>query len=85
MPRAWYAYNGVSDPYLFTSYSLSNGTPGCIDGNDPCAIFVYNGGSIPEGSFSANIRIYIADLMVTSLAQPQLPSNTKKYVYGITS
>lgn len=82
MPRAWYAYDGVGDPYSLTSYSLSGVTPGCLDGDHPCAIFIYNGDLDPTGPFSHNIQTYLSNLLVTAIAQPQFPGGTKKYVYG---
>ena len=80
MSRAWYAYDGVGDPYVFSSYSLTTVNIGCVNGNDPCAIYVYNGDIDPVQPFSVNIQHYISNLLITGIAQPQIGS--KRYVYG---
>jgi hypothetical protein len=85
MPRVWYAYKGSGDPFSPANFSLSTITPPCVNGCQLCAIYVFNGGEAPTGPFSSNIRRYIANFLVTCLAQPQAPINAKKYVYGKTS
>jgi len=81
MPRCWYAYNGVGDPLLISSYSLVGIKPGCINGSRVCAIYTPNCGPTPA-LLSANIRNYIADLLITLVAQPNGGLGVKKYVYG---
>jgi hypothetical protein len=84
MARSWYAYKGSGDPYLSSSYTLMTVCPACINGNNLCAIFVYDGGIIPIGPFSMNIRRYISNFLAPGLAQPYNPVNAKKYVLGKT-
>ncbi|RAJ32965.1 hypothetical protein [Pedobacter cryoconitis] len=81
MARAWYAYNGVGDPFLVSSYNLAIVKPACINGSKICAIYEFNGGSNPQ-LLSTNIRKYIASLQLSPVAQPESPIGAKKYVYG---
>jgi hypothetical protein len=81
MARAWYAYKGSGDPCNRANYSLMTITPSCVNGSNLCAIYEYDGGAQPSG-ISANICRYISNLLATGLAQPQVPINAKKYVYG---
>jgi hypothetical protein len=80
MPRAWYAYDGIGDPYLLSSYSLVTANIGCQQGSTPCAVYIDNADLDPKKSFSINIKHYISNLLVTGVGQPQIGS--KKYVYG---
>ncbi|MBB5646283.1 soluble lytic murein transglycosylase-like protein [Pedobacter cryoconitis] len=81
MARAWYSYNGVGDPLTLSSYNLSPIKPACINGTRICAIYAYNGGPSPV-VLSTNLRLYIATLQATSVAQPDSSISNKKYVYG---
>lgn len=81
MARAWYAYNGVGDPFLISSYYFATVKPNCLNGYRGCAIYVPNGGPSPA-LLSANIRNYIANLAITFIPQPQGSPEVKFYVYG---
>ncbi|MBB6501665.1 hypothetical protein [Pedobacter cryoconitis] len=80
MANFWYAYNGVGDPTLSSSYSKITGAPGCLNGPTVCAIYV-QGGTFPVSPLPANILQYIADGQAKSVAQPQLPVGSKFFVY----
>jgi len=80
MARTWYAYNGVGDPLLISSYNLASVKPACINGSRICAIYAYNGGVSPS-VLSTNLRLYIANIQVATVAQPD-SSLTRKFVYG---
>lgn len=80
MARRWYAYDGFGDPLLISSFTLSTIPPNCRDGANVCALYVPNGGSFPS-VLSTNIRAYIANILLTSVAQPD-GFGIKKYVYG---
>ena len=80
MARCWYAYNGVGDPFLISSYFLATVKPSCINGCKICAIYAPNCGPTPS-VLSTNMRTYIANIIISCIAQPNtLPY--KKYVYG---
>ncbi|MBB5646279.1 hypothetical protein [Pedobacter cryoconitis] len=81
MARSWYSYNGVGDPILISSYNLATLKPACINGTRICAIYAYNGGPSPT-VLSTNLRAYIANVQLSTVAQPDSSSATKKYVYG---
>lgn len=88
MARAWYAYtNTGSDPLLASSYRLVTVSPSCLNGIAPCAIYVtYVGdrpqiGTSPISPLTRNIQSYIANGLVSFIAQPVFPEGTKKYVY----
>ncbi|MBB5646278.1 hypothetical protein [Pedobacter cryoconitis] len=81
MARSWYSYNGVGDPILISSYNLATLKPACINGTRICAIYAYNGGPSPT-VLSTNLRLYIANVQLSTVAQPDSSSATKKYVYG---
>lgn len=78
MARAWYAYIG-GDQTQPSSYQLVNVDPTCVNGATLCAIYSPAGG--PNPSFvSSRVQAYIANALVTRLAQPQSPG-AKKFVY----
>jgi len=81
MARSWYAYIGVGDPTLASSYSLAAGVPGCFNGCTICAIYSPAGGTTPTGPLSPNMRRYIAAALITCLSQPQDSGRFKLYVY----
>lgn len=90
MPRAWYVFNGTTSPdaqYAAGSYRLLNNgnKPACVNGVQICAIYVFYPGSIkpntPPAPLSINIRQYVTDALGTQVAQPQFPTNAKRYVY----
>ena len=89
MARFWYAYNGIGDPYLPSSYNIILSRPPqpppkptCVNGTRVCAIYTPLGGINPTTPLSSNIRLYIANFFLTTVAQPDSSSGTKKYVYG---
>lgn len=80
MARAWYAYNNIDDPFLPTSYFYSAQKPNCLNGFATCAIYAVGVSPSPNPlTLSTNIRYYIANGLVTGLAQPWGPY--KKHVY----
>jgi len=81
MANYWYAYNGVGDPTLASSYSkIEFGNPSCTAGAELCAIYV-TGGDIPFSPLTSNILTYIANGKTMWVPQPQLPTGTKFFVY----
>lgn len=80
MARTWYSYNGVGDPLSISSYNLTGIKPACINGIRICAIYAYNGGPSPS-VLSTNLRLYIANVQSSSVAQPG-STLTRKFVYG---
>lgn len=81
MARRWYAYNGISDPIVITSYEASLFPPSCQNGVRICAIYATGTGAQPA-ALSSNMRGYIADLQLTLVARPNGTAGVKKYVYG---
>ena len=81
MARAWYSYNGIGDPLLIASYTLSTLRPACLNGTRVCAIYTPAGGPNPS-VLSTNIRNYIGNVLSTLVAQPDANPGIKKYVYG---
>jgi hypothetical protein len=88
MARAWYAYTNTSaDPLLAASYRRVTLSPLCINGSIICAISAYyvgdspQVGSSPIAPLTRNIQAYIANGLVSFLAQPILPEDSKKYLY----
>lgn len=77
MGRFWYAYNGIGDPFLSSSYNIVFIKPGCINGFNSCAIYAYG-----PPFLSSRMRNYIGYLMIEGVAQPSMPAGAKKYVYG---
>jgi len=82
MARCWYAYLGSGDPTLPSNYTLAGVTPACLNGCTVCAIYAPSCGVTPSAPLSANMRRYIAALLITCIAQPQDSDRFKKYVYG---
>jgi hypothetical protein len=90
MPRAWYIFNGATNAdaqYAAGNYRLiSHSTrPACINGIQVCAVSAAYPGDVapinPIAPLSANIKQYIADGLATQVSQPQIPTDTKRYVY----
>ena len=79
MANNWYAYNGVGDPKLASSYSKITGLPGCIDGSTVCAIYS-PGGLNPTSPLSSNLLSYIASGQAQGVPQPQT-TGAKLFVY----
>jgi len=88
MPRTWYLFNcdpSPNAPYLPANYRRLTVKPTCTTGPHVCAINVFYPGStaplFPPSPLSNNIQQYITDGIATLLPQPQLPLNTKIFVY----
>ena len=82
MARCWYAYNGIGDPLLPSSYNLSLAKPICLNGSIVCAIYAPGCGLSPS-LLSASMRKYVKDGQLQLVAQPFSPFGAKKYVYMI--
>ena len=75
----WYAYTGVGDPTLSTSYRLSSIKPACTGvGPSICAIYLNQTDSIP--STFDGLSTYIANALLSLTAQPTGVGN-KRFVY----
>lgn len=83
MGRFWYAYNGIGDPLLASSYNAATVRPGCANGPNVCAIYAV-GAATPATPLSTNIKNYIANIQLTLIASPDSSLALKKYVYGKT-
>ncbi|MGY0036923.1 hypothetical protein [Pedobacter sp. NJ-S-72] len=82
MARLWYTFIGGNDPTNFLNYYKISVKHECLCGNQICAVYVAgNGNSHPDTNFSQNIQQYIKDALSTGQIQPEIPFNTKKYVY----
>lgn len=79
MPRNWYAYIS-GDPLLPGSYRKSTVKPGCLNGEEVCAVSINSSATTPP-PLSSNIQQYIVDGLVSTVAQPSTPSDAKKYLY----
>ena len=82
MARFWYAYNLVGDPFLASSYNPTILKPTCTNGPTVCAIYSTGIFLNPTSPLSRNLRIYIANIQLALIAQPDSSLNIKKYVYG---
>ena len=89
MARAWYIFNSnLNDngQYAISNYRIiGHGTkPACVNGLQICAIYVsFPGTEKPSYplALSNNITQYITDAIATQVAQPQIPTDAKRYVY----
>jgi hypothetical protein len=73
MARFWYAYIGFGNPYVASSYSFAETTPGCINGSTVCAINVESFGTpTPTAPLSRNIKDYISAGLATGIHNPRL-------------
>ena len=79
MARFWYSYVS-GDERVPSSYSLADVTPTCLNGPQMCAIYATGGGETPN-AFSQRLQNYIANALITKIAQPQDTNTFKKYVY----
>lgn len=79
MARNWYAYNGIGDPLLASSYNFSPVLPTCVNGWKVCAIYA-SGSVTPVAPLSANIRSYVSAGMVTGLQQPPPALDLVRYL-----
>ena len=74
----WYAYTGVGDPTLSTSYRLSSLKPSCVAGEEICAIYLNQTDAIP--SAFDGVTTYIANALATQTPQPT-GALVKRFVY----
>lgn len=83
--RCWYAWLPGTNPSPLLNTNWRRLSPGikptCVNGPVLCAIYAPACGINPTSPFSANLQQYIADGLVTSLAQPQMPAGSKFYLY----
>ncbi|MBB5637826.1 hypothetical protein HDF26_000845 [Pedobacter cryoconitis] len=80
--KAWYAYDGIGDPYHAASYRKITQKLKCENGKHICAIFAGHGDINPFSPLSANIQQYIANGLVSGLAQPpHYKKHSQYYVY----
>jgi len=87
MANCWYAYLGPSTPtvqYNFPSnYSKESSPSGCFCvGCDPCAIYAPCVSGLIPGSFSTQLKSYIATGVATCTCQPAV-AGAKKFFYVI--
>lgn len=82
MPRAWYSYI-TGSPFTAVNWRLISGPPACVNGSEPCAIYVaYTGDTPPTFApppLSPNIQGYLATARATLVAEPQ--GDFKRFVY----
>lgn len=81
MARSWYAYDGMGNPFLTSSYNFTFIKPVCLHGCKICAIYATGTGVAPS-LISGNLRSYIINMMVFPIAQPTDTAGTKIYLYG---
>lgn len=81
MARSWYAFIGGNDPTDIKNYFKITIKHNCLCGNQICAIYATGDDLIPTIPFSRNILEYINQALITGQIQPEIPYNTKKYVY----
>ncbi|WP_342328702.1 hypothetical protein [Pedobacter sp. FW305-3-2-15-E-R2A2] len=74
----WYAYTGVGDPTLSTSYRLSSVKPSCNLGVQICTIYLNQTDAIP--SAFDGVTTYIANALATQTSQPT-GAGVKRFVY----
>jgi hypothetical protein len=79
MPN-WYAYIGVGDPTLSTSYRIVSVKVACTpSGVVICAIYLPGNDVYPDG-FDQRTLLYIANTLATQIAQPTGPG-VMRFVY----
>ena len=81
MTRSWYTYVGKDNPLDEKNYLKVGGKPGCLCGNNICAIYVRGHERQLEIPLSTNIQKYIKDALATEFVQPDSPFDTKIFVY----
>lgn len=80
MSRSWYAYI-YGDPLDAQNYAKLTIQHGCLCGDRICAIYSYGIGIQPVSPLSLNIQNYISNALITGQLQPEIPFDSKKYVY----
>ena len=90
MARSWYIFNGSissNAQYDASNYRIISGAnkPACVNGVQICAIYAYhpvtNTSNNPIAPLSKNIQQYITDGIATQVSQPQIPTNSKRFLY----
>ena len=64
----WYAYTGIGDPTVASSYRLTSIKPSCLTGEEICAIYLNQSAAIP--STFDGVTTYIANALATQSPQP---------------
>lgn len=80
MARSWYAYNGIGDVNIPSSYLYSPSVPTCRSGFALCSIYAVYAGAHPF-EISQNLQNYIASGLQNGVPEPAIPAGAKKYVY----
>lgn len=80
MSRSWYVFIG-DNPTNALNYYRINIKHTCLCGDKICAIYAYDGGINPKEPLSPNLQVYISKALLTGQLQPDIPWDTKKYVY----
>ncbi|SHG10531.1 hypothetical protein [Pedobacter caeni] len=75
---AWYAYNGIGDPFIPSSYVKTTTNPTCTTGPFVCAIDLVDSTTIPTTAFNYNRLDYIANGLATLTPQP---TGSQIYLY----
>ncbi|MBB6270420.1 hypothetical protein HDF26_000847 [Pedobacter cryoconitis] len=83
MARSWYAFIG-GNPIEITNYYKATVKHSCLCGDQICAIYAVDAGANnlhPPFPLSDNMKQYIQNALITGQIQPEIPYNTRKYVY----
>ena len=75
--RKWYAFLG-GNPLIPENYQITTKRPQCSSGKNICAIYARGYDEQPE-EFSTEMRIHIANALVTGASQP-MGSSTPEVV-----
>jgi len=81
MAKSWYVFMGGTDPSNCANYFRVSVKHSCLCGDEICAIYSNDDGQQPTAPFSRNLLLYIATAVATGTIQPEVPINSKKYVY----
>jgi len=81
MNRSWYAYMGIGDPSLCSSYVKVSVRHTCICGTKICAIYATGEDFRPTEPLSDNMQQYIKKALATGRIQPERPFGSRKFVY----
>lgn len=72
MANHWFAYDGVGNPYVPASYLRTNIAPNCDGGCKICAVYL-DDNSLGNPSTLGPVLTYIANALITQVAQPAIP------------
>lgn len=76
--RNWYAYDGIGNPFMHTSYYRITVKPTVVRGEKLGAILGINDCHCPS-LLSENLRQYIADALFSGQAQPNAAGPDNRY------